>query len=196
MSRLFLIALMVLLALVGGGLWVYLVNFESTGPFHDNLVPELIGICIEGFLLFGLLTLIQRSREAARKHDLWLSLRGSFRGLLSNLDVAFLEPDADPTSSSDLETNPKVIDYMLEQLEHKHPDLDCLVALKREAAETVSLTRDLVAVAAQLSASHMNWWIAIVDAIRRLSEARDREQAEIALHEMLVNIRELDRLEY
>ena len=196
MSRLFLIALMVLLALAGAGLWVYLVRFESAGPFHDNLVPELIGICIEGFLLVGLLTLIQRSREASRKHELWLSLRGSFRGLLSNLDVAFLDPDADPTSSSDLETNPKVIDYMLEQLEQKHPDLDCLVAIKREATETVSLTRDLVAVAAQLSASHMNWWIAIVDAIRRLSEARDREQAEAAIHEMLVNIRELDRLEY
>jgi len=42
----------------------------------------------------------------------------------------------------------------------------------------------------------MNWWIAIVDSIRRLSEARDREQAEAALHEMLVNIRALDRLEY
>ena len=61
----------------------------------------------------------------------------------------------------------------------KHPDLDCLFA-----------------VAAKLSASHMNWWIAIADAIRRLSEARDREQAEAAIHEMLVNIRELDRLEY
>lgn len=196
MSRIFLIALMFTLALVGGGLWVYLVTFEGSGPFHDNLVPELIGICIEGFLLVGLLTLVQRSREAARRHELWLSLRGSFRGLLSNLDVAFLEPDADPASSSDLETSPKFIDYLLGQLAEKCPDLDSLVALKREATETVSLSRDLVAVAAQLSASHMNWWIAIVDSIRRLSEARDRQQAEIAIHEILVNIRELDRLEY
>lgn len=196
MSRIFLIALMFTLALVGGGLWVYLVTFERSGPFHDNLVPELIGICIEGFLLVGLLTLVQRSREAARRHELWLSLRGSFRGLLSNLDVAFLEPDADPASSSDLETSPKFIDYLLAQLAEKCPDLDSLVALKREATETVSLSRDLVAVAAQLSASHMNWWIAIVDSIRRLSEARDRQQAEIAIHEILVNIRELDRLEY
>ncbi|PLW83366.1 hypothetical protein CWI75_08205 [Kineobactrum sediminis] len=196
MSRVFLIVLMLALALAGGGLWVYLVAFESPGPFHNNLVPELIGICIEGFLLVGLLTLVQRSREAARRHELWLSLRGSFRGLLSHLDVAFLKPDADPASSSDLETNPKFIDYLLDQLARKCPDLDSLVAIKREAAETVSLSRDLVAVAAQLSASHMNWWIAIVDSIRRLAEARDRKQAEIAIHEMLVNIRELDRLKY
>jgi len=195
-TRVFLIALMTLFALAGSGLCYYLFFLEAEGPFHDNLVPELIGICIEGFVLFGLLTLVQRSREAAHKRELWLSLRGSFRGLLSNLDIAFLEPDADPASSQDLETNPKVIDYMLDQLARKHPDLDCLVELKREARETVSLTRDLVAVAAQLSATHMNWWIAIVDSIRRLSEARDRDQAESALHEMLINIRELDRLEY
>ena len=196
MTRVFLIALMALFAVAGLGLVYALFFVDASGPFHDNLVPELIGICIEGFVLFGLLTLVQRSREAARKRELWLSLRGSFRGLLSNLDVAFLEPEADPASSQDLETNPEVVDYLLDQLSRKHPDLDALVALKQEAKETVSLTRDLVAVAAQLSASHMNWWIAIVDSIRRLSEARDREQAESAIHEMLINIRELDRLEY
>ncbi|MDT8410371.1 MAG: hypothetical protein RQ741_12270 [Wenzhouxiangellaceae bacterium] len=196
MTRLFLIALMGLFTLTGAGLWLYLIGVEAEGAFHDNLVPELIGICIEGFVLVGLLTLIQRSREAARRKELWLSLRGSFRGLLSNLDVAFLDPDADPASSQDLETNPEIIDYLLDQLASRQPDLDCLISLKREAAETFSLTRDLVAVAAHLSATHMNWWIAIVDSIRRISEARDRAAIENAVHEMLVSIREFDRLEY
>jgi len=196
MTRVFLVGLMVLFALAGTGLWMFLIWGRAQGPFHDNLVPELIGICIEGFVLVGLLTLIQRSREAARRKELWLSLRGSFRGLLSNLDVAFLEPDADPAPSQRLETDPEIIDVMLDQLARKHPDLDCLVALKREAGETLSLTRDLVAVAAQLSATHMNWWVAIVDAIRKLSEARDRDQAETAIHDLLVNIREFDRVEF
>ena len=195
MTRVFLIALMALFALVGVGLCYYLFFVEAEGPFHDSLVPELIGISIEGFMLFGLLTLIQRSREAARRKELWLSLRGSFRGLLSNLDVAFLEPDADPASSQQLEADPQAIEHLLARLETRHPDLDCLVALKREAGETLSLTRDLVAVAAQISAAHMNWWVAIVDAIRKLSESRSREQAELALHELLVNVREFDRLE-
>ena len=187
--------LMALFALVGLGLCYYLFFVEAEGPFHDSLVPELIGISIEGFMLFGLLTLIQRSREAARRKELWLSLRGSFRGLLSNLDVAFLEPDADPASSQQLEADPQAIEHLLARLETRHPDLDCLVALKREAGETLSLTRDLVAVAAQISAAHMNWWVAIVDAIRKLSESRSREQAELALHDLLVNVREFDRLE-
>ena len=42
----------------------------------------------------------------------------------------------------------------------------------------------------------MNWWIAIVDSIRRLAEARDRESLEQSAHQMLINIREFDRLDY
>lgn len=196
MTRFFLIAPMALFGLIGLALLWWLYAVEEGGVFHDSLLPELIGFCLEGFVLVGLLTLIQRSRESARRKELWLSLRGSFRSLLSLLDVAFLEADAEPASSRRLETDPSVVDTLLAQLEKRHPDIDSLVALKREADETLSLARDLVAVAAQLSATHMNWWIAIVDSIRRVAEARDREALETNLHEMLINIREFDRLDY
>lgn len=196
MNRLLLITPMALFGLAGVALWLYFLHPAPSGPFHDELVPELVVFCIEGFILVGLLTLIQRSREHARRKELWLSLRGSFRDLLSHLDIAFLDPDAEPTPSKVLETDPKVIPRLLDQLAAKHPDLDSLVALKREGEETLSLTRDLVAVAAQLSATHMNWWIAIVDSIRQLSIARDRGELEQGLHQMLVNIQEFDRLEY
>lgn len=187
---------MLIFGACGIGLWLMFLNPNLTGPFYDDLVPELVSFCIEGFILIGLLTLIQRSREQARRRELWLSLRGSFRDLLSRLDIAFLEPNGEPRPSRELETDPKVIDRLLEQLELKHPDLESLVALKREGDETLALTRDLVAVAAQLSATHMNWWIAIVDSIRSLAEARDRESLEQSVHQMLINIREFDRLDY
>jgi hypothetical protein len=195
MNRLIWIAPMVLFSLAGIGLWLYFIHPAPSNPFHDELVPELVVFCIEGFILLGLLGLIQRSREHLRRHQLWLSLRGSFRDLLSLLDIAFLEPEGEPSPSRELETDPKVIDRLIEQLGAKHPDLDSLVAIKRESEETLSLTRDLVAVAAQLSAIHMNWWIAIVDSVRRLSEATDRRDMEKGIHEMLINIREFDRLQ-
>ncbi len=195
MSRFFLLAPMVVFGLIGLVLLWMLYAIDGGGVFHDSLLPELIGFCLEGFILVGLLTLVQRSRESARRKELLLSLRGSFRSLLSLLDVAFLEPDAEPASSRRLETDPQLVDQLLTRLETRHPDIDSLVALKREADETLSLARDLVAVAAQLSATHMNWWIAIVDSIRRVSEARDRDALEAYLHEMLINIREFDRLE-
>lgn len=196
MSRLVWIAPMVIFGLVGVALWLYFINPAPSNPFHDELVPELVVFCIEGFILLGLLSLIQRSREQARRQELWLSLHGSFRDLFSLLDIAFLDPEGEPSPSRELESDPAVIDRLLEQLDARHPDIDSLVAIKKEAEETLSLTRDLVAVAAQLSATHMNWWIAIVDSIRRLSEATDRRAMEKGIHEMLINIREFDRLEF
>ncbi len=195
MSRLFIISLMVIFATAGTGLWLYFLYSGAEGPFHEELVPELVVFCIEAFILVGLLGLIQRYLETRRKRQMLTSLRGSFRDLLSLMDIAFLDPHAEPTSSKELETDPRVIDDLLEELEHKHPDLDSLIALKREGDESLSMTRDLVAVAAQISATHMNWWIAIVDSIRHLAEARDRHGIEHSLHEMLINIREFSRLE-
>lgn len=196
MSSRLIIGLMALFTVLGIGLWFYLIHPDATGPFHDELVPELVVFCIEAFILVGVLSLIQRSLEQRRRRQLWLSLRGSFRDLLSQLDIAFLEPEAEPTPSKDLETDPRLVDYMIEQLAAKHPALDDLLAIKREAEETLSLTRDLVAVAAQLSATHMNWWIAIVDSIRQVSIARSRAHLEKSLSDMLVNIQEFDRLEF
>lgn len=195
MSRLIIIALMVIFAVVGTGLWLWFVYGSSDSAFHQELVPELVVFCIEAFILVGLLGLIQRHLESRRRCQMRLSLRGSFRDLLSQMDIAFLEPNAEPTSSKELETDVRVIDRLLDELAAKHPDLDSLVALKREGAESLAMTRDLVAVAAQLSATHMNWWIAIVDSIHRLAEACDRRTIEASLNDILINIREFDRLE-
>ena len=195
MSRLFIITLMVIFAVFGVSLWLFFVFGTTEGPFREELVPELVVFCIEAFILVGLLGLIQRYLENRRRRQMWLSLRGSFRDLLSLMDIAFLEPNAEPTSSRELETDPRVIDHLLKELSFKHPDLDSLVALKLEGQESLPLTRSLINVAAQLSATHMNWWIAIVDSIHRLSMARDRSAIETSLHEMLVNIQEFDRLD-
>jgi hypothetical protein len=195
MSRLAIIGLMVIFAVAGISLWLWFIYGSSESAFHEELVPELVVFCIEAFILVGLLGLIQRHLENRRRRQMRESLRGSFRDLLSLMDFAFLEPNAEPTSSRELESDPRVIDRLLAELAAKHPDLDSLVALKREGTESLGMTRDLVAVAAQLSATHMNWWIAIVDSIHRLSEACDRHAIEASLHDILINIREFDRLE-
>ena len=195
MSRMVIITLMVVFAVSGMLLWLWFIYGSSESAFREELVPELVVFCIEAFILVGLLGLIQRHLENRRRRQMRMSLRGSFRDLLSQMDIAFLEPNAEPTSSKELENDVRVIDRLLDELAAKHPDLDSLVALKREGAESLAMTRDLVAVAAQLSATHMNWWIAIVDSIHRLAEACDRRAIEASLHDILVNIQEFDRLE-
>ena len=195
-GRAMLIAPMAIFGLGGASLLYYFLTPGHDGPIHDNLLPELIGFCIEGFFLVGLLTLIQDSRERARRKELWQSLRGSLRGILSNLDIAFLPANAEPTPPARLERDVGIVDRFMREMQSIQIDLPDMLALKQESVETLSLARDLVPVAAQLSASHMRWWIAVVNSMRKLSTAQSREDVEHNVYRLLENIREFDRLSY
>jgi hypothetical protein len=195
-NRALLIAPMALFGVTGVALTIYFMAAHREGPFHDNLVPELIGFCIEGFFFVGLLSLIQNSRERARRRELWLSLRGALRGILSNLDIAFLAPNAEPTQTSVLEQDLESVTRFMTELQHSRLNLRSMTSLKRESVETLALARDMIPVAAQLSASHMRWWIAVVDSMRQLSRAQTREAVEQSVYLLLENINEFDRLSY
>ena len=173
MNRMLLIAPLLIFGLSGVLLlWWFLGS--GSGPFHDSLLPELIGFCLEGFFLVGLFTYIQQLREHDRRRELWLSLRGSLRVFLSHLDIAFLEEDAEPMSSAELEDDPNVVKTLLSKLKAQNMNLDSMSALKILAQRDLALTHDLIPVAAQLSAGHMRWWLAIMDSMRQLSEATNR----------------------
>ncbi len=195
-NRSLLVAPMAIFGLSGIGLFWYFMRADGAGPVHDNLLPELIGFCLEGFFLVGLLSLIQTSREHARRKELWLSLRGSLRGILSNLDIAFLSPNAEPTQTLVLEQNLDIVANFMRELQENRLSLNSMTSLKREGIEALSLARDMIPVAAQLSASHMRWWIQIVDSMRQLSRAQTREGVEQSVYMLLENIDEFDRLAY
>ena len=194
-SRMLLIAPMLIFGVSGIGFYFYFMYVPHSGPFHDNLVPELIGFCLEGFFLVGLLTLIQASRERARKKELWLSLRGVLRGILSHVDIAFLPPNAEPTETKMLEEDKKIVGHFMKELEAHRLNLRSMTSLKRESIDSLSMARDMIPVAAQLSAEHMRWWIAIVDSIRKLSKSHSREAVEQNLYLVLENINEFDTLD-
>jgi hypothetical protein len=195
-DRALLVAPMAIFGLSGVGLLWYFMRADQAGPFHDNLIPEFIGFCLEGFFLVGLLSLIQTSRERARRKQLWLSLRGSLRGILSNLDIAFLSPNAEPTRTIVLEQDLDIVTNFMRELRENRLSLRSMTSLKREGIEALSLARDMIPVAAQLSASHMRWWIQIVDSMRQLSTAKTREGVEQSVYTLLENIDEFDRLAY
>lgn len=195
-SRLLLIAPLIIFGLSGIGLAVYFFSDVEPTPFNENLVPELIGFCLEGFFLVGLLSLIQRARERARKKELWLSLRGVLRGVLSNLDIAFLSPNAEPTETKVLEEDVNLVKQLMTDLENNRLNLRSMTSLKTESIHTLSLARDMIPVAAQLSAVHMRWWISIVDSMRQLSKAKTREEVEKNVYLLLENMNEFDSLGY
>jgi hypothetical protein len=188
---------MIVFGVTGIGLLAFFFLMPQRGdPFHDNLVPELIGFALEGFFLVGLLSLLQTTRERAHRKELWLSLRGALRGFLSKLDIALLPPHAEPARTAALEQDPMIVRRFLREIKVARLDVDSMVALKKESLDILGLARDMIPVAAHLSARHMRWWIAIVNSIRQLSQAQSREAVEEAVNLLLENINEFDNVSY
>jgi hypothetical protein len=74
-------------------------------------------------------------------------------------------------------------------------DVDAMARLKLVANRNLTTIHDLIPVAAQLSANHMRWWLAITESVRQLSEATNSSAVAGGLHRFLANLGEFDQLE-
>ena len=180
-----------------GGLYLLMLFMQpgNDGRIFSNLVPELIGFCLEGFFLIGLFSLIQNRRERDRREELRQSLRGALRELLSYLDIGLLEEHSEPADSRALEEDPKMVATLIIKLAENPLELDAMAKLKEVAARNLVTVHDLIPVAAQLSANHMRWWLAITDSVRHLTEAKDKSAVGSAMHQFLASLGEFDELE-
>ena len=193
-NRLILFAPMILFGL--GGVYFLVTFMRGTNPeaFRDNLLPELIGFCLEGFFLVGLFSLVQRLLERDRKDELRRSLRGALREILSHLDIAVLGEYAEPASSHSLENDPQSVATLIVKLNERELTLEHMANIKAAAGRNLGTMHDLIPVAAQLSANHMRWWLALVDSVRYLSEATDKSAVTFSAHRFLANLAEFDGL--
>ena len=194
MRRLLLLTPLILFGTGGIFLLFYFLETGTEGAFQNNLLPELIGFCLEGFFLVGLFSLIQFRLERDRKNELRLSLRGALREILSHIDIALLEENAEPASSQSLDQDPKLVKALFAKLHKSDLDLRSLINIKEAAARNINTMHDLIPVAAQLSADHMRWWLAIAESVRKLSEATDKPNVNFAAQKFLMNLGEFDLL--
>jgi len=194
LKRLLLFAPLILFGVVGSYFLYVFLNNAGDGAFQTSLLPELIGFCLEGFFLVGLFSLIQRRLERDRKRELRESLRGALRDLLSHLDIALLEENAEPANTQSLDLDPEFVKALFVRLHKNELDLNGMLKLKDAAQRNFSTMHDLIPVAAQLSANHMRWWLAIADSVRRLSEATDKADINFTAQKFLMNLGEFDQL--
>lgn len=194
LKRLLLFAPLILFGTTGIYFLYVFLESSTSGAFQANLLPELIGFCLEGFFLVGLFSLIQRRLERDRKHELRQSLRGALREILSHLDIALLEDNAEPASTQSLELDPKLVKTLFVKLQNSELNLNSILNIKKAAGRNFSITHDLIPVAAQLSADHMRWWLAIAESVRHLSDATDKGGVNFAAQKFLMNLGEFDQL--
>jgi hypothetical protein len=194
LKRLLLWAPLILFGVGGLALLFMFLRAGNAGAFQSNLLPELIGFCLEGFFLVGLFSLIQLRLARERKIELRKSLRAALREILSNLDVALLEENADPASNQSVDHDPYFVKAITVKLLNSQLDLDAMLNIKEAAARNVSTAHDLIPVAANLSADHMHWWLAIAESVRLLSEATDKSGINFATQKFLANLAEFDEL--
>jgi hypothetical protein len=178
------------------GTWFLYIFFmaNNEGAFETSLLPELIGFCLEGFFLVGLFSLIQRRLERERKNELRESLRGALRDILSHLDIALLEDNAEPAKTESLDLDPEFVKTLFVKLHKSELDLQSMLSIKEAAKRNFSTMHDLIPVAAQLSANHMRWWLAIADSVRKLSESTDKADINYMSQKFLMNLGEFDQL--
>lgn len=194
MKRLLLFAPLVLFGVAGIYFLYVFLKTSGDGAFQTSLLPELIGFCLEGFFLVGLFSLIQRRLERDRKHELRESLRGALREILSHLDIALLDENSEPASAQSLELDPDFVKALFVKLHKNKLDLSSMLNIKEAAKRNFSTMHDLIPVAAQLSANHMRWWLAIAESVRRLSEATDKADINFTAQKFLMNLGEFDQL--
>ena len=194
MRRLLVLAPLFVFGVAGVFLLWYFFRTATEGAFENNLLPELFGFCLEGFFIVGLLSLLQHRQERERRNEMRLSLRSALREILSHLDIALLEENAEPASSQSLEQDPKLVRTLFAKLHKGEPDLGSLLNLKEAAARNVNTMHDLIPVAAQLSPDHMRWWLAITESVRSLSESKDKANVNFAAQKFLMNLGEFDML--
>lgn len=194
LKRLLLFTPLILFGVAGCWFLYIFMMANDEGAFQSSLLPELIGFCLEGFFLVGLFSLIQRRLERERKNELRQSLRGALRDLLSHLDIALLEDNAEPAKTESLDEDPELVKLLFVKLHNSDLNLPGMLSIKEAAARNFSTMHDLIPVAAQLSANHMRWWLAIADSVRKLSESTDKADVNFMSQKFLKNLGEFDQL--
>ena len=196
MRKLLVFAPLILFGTAGIYLFTYFMRVGSENAFQSSLLPELIGFCLEGFFLVGLFSLIQRRNERDRKFELRQSLRGALREILSHIDIALLEENAEPALTETIDKDPQFVRILYLKLHNGELGLNSMLNIKQAAERNLSTMHDLIPVAAQLSADHMRWWLAIAESVRHLSESTDKSSVNYASLKFLKHLGEFDQLSF
>ena len=143
----------------------------------NNMLPELIGFCLEGIFFVGIFTWLQERKDRERKTDLKESLAGAvgficplINGCFSKEDQIELPPNENWTRQA--RKNGRHLANLLARLSNAELQVaeNQIQAMQQLLLTRISTLDSLLSVSAQLSHSHLSAFNMILTEIHKLSK--------------------------
>jgi hypothetical protein len=164
------------------------------GAFVDNMLPELIGFCLEGIFFIGIFTWIQERKDRERKEQLRQSLAGA---------IGFICPIINSSLVKEKQIKLRETDNWTRQTRTNGPNLKSLLrsvssheinitsaqiqAIQQLLTTRLSTLDSLLSVAAELSHAHLSAYNMILTEIHKIAKHQYFESKELktSFHNLL-----------
>ncbi|MCM2365794.1 hypothetical protein AAFQ97_06015 [Proteus terrae] len=165
---------------------------DENNYFIGNIIPELIGVCIELFI-FMLIFDQWRLRESKNNK---IKVERRLREFL----IFFLDKACDGLSEnlkvgrfygSDYTENQKMLDNFIQHIEQQGLNENVILQVKKYCDNQKDVFNNLISVSAELENEHFKSWARISYFINAIST--NEEKTSVAMIEILKNIRRFDK---
>jgi hypothetical protein len=169
------------------GLFAIWFGIESRqGDFVGNLLPELIGFCLEGIFFIGIFTWLQERKDNERKSELKQSLAGAMGFACQIINSCLDEQDQIQLAGNDnwtrqARTNGRHLKDLLGRLTRKRLDVtvEQIQAIQQLLLTRTSTLDSLLSVSAQLSHAHLSAYNMILTEIHKIARHHYYDSAEL-----------------
>ena len=160
------------------GLFAIWFGIESRqGDFVGNMVPELIGFCLEGIFFVGIFTWLQERKDRERKGELKQSLAGAMGFACQVINSCLDEKQQIQLPGNDnwtrqARTNGRHLKELLVRLTSSELDVsgEQIQAIQLLLLTRISTLDSLLSVSAQLSHKHLSAYNMILTEIHKISK--------------------------
>jgi hypothetical protein len=150
---------------------------SRSGDFVGNMLPELIGFCLEGIFFIGILTWLEDRKDRERKGEIKQSLAGAMGFICQVINSCLADVDQIQLKSSDnwtrqARTNGQQLKELLATLNSAQLDVqgDQIEAIQQLLATRLSTLDSLLSVSAQLSHAHLSAFNMILTEIHKIAK--------------------------
>jgi hypothetical protein len=157
-------------------LW-FSVSSEYPKDFVGNVLPELIGLCLEGIFFVGIFSWMQENKERAARTELKKSLAGAVGFLCQIINGCLAADQQIQLSGSDnwtrqTRSNGRRLNELREKLNKDELEVseEGISAIQQLLQSRLSTLDSLLAVSAQLSHSHLSAYTMILTEAHKIAE--------------------------